>query len=118
MTPRDFAPIVPPATAARIAVVTRRWAAHALVTVYRIGISPMIVALAGPGCRFEPSCSGYARDAIAEHGFIAGGWMAIRRIGRCRPGGGWGYDPVKPRRTALRRSTSKESDATSTSGSA
>jgi putative membrane protein insertion efficiency factor len=92
MTRIDLSPFV-----LRNVRVTRRWVTRLLVTVYRVAISPMIIALAGPGCRFEPTCSEYAGDAIAEHGFIAGVWMAIRRIGRCRPGGGWGYDPVRPR---------------------
>lgn len=45
-------------------------------------------------CRYEPSCSRYAYEAVDRHGVLRGGWMAVRRIGRCRPGGGSGYDPV------------------------
>jgi uncharacterized protein len=45
-------------------------------------------------CRFEPSCSQYGLDALHEHGALRGGWLTLRRIGRCRPGGGLGYDPV------------------------
>jgi putative membrane protein insertion efficiency factor len=47
-------------------------------------------------CRFEPGCSRYAAEAIAVHGALRGGWLAARRICRCRPWGGLGYDPVPP----------------------
>jgi putative membrane protein insertion efficiency factor len=65
-----------------------------IVAIYRAAISPVIHALNGPACRFEPSCSEYARDAIATHGMIRGGAMAIWRIARCNPVGGHGFDPV------------------------
>lgn len=68
----------------------------ALVAIYRAIISPIIAAAIGPACRFEPTCSEYASDAIRRHGIARGGWMAIRRLARCRPGGGWGYDPAPP----------------------
>ena len=45
-------------------------------------------------CRFEPTCSAYAAEAVGEHGFWKGWGYALRRLSRCRPGGGWGYDPV------------------------
>ena len=66
------------------------------VAIYRGAISPFIHALNGPACRFEPSCSVYARDAIAEYGIVRGGAMALWRIARCNPMGGHGYDPVRP----------------------
>lgn len=47
-------------------------------------------------CRYIPSCSQYARDAVVTHGAVRGGWLAIRRIGRCHPFGGHGFDPVPP----------------------
>ncbi len=53
-----------------------------------------------PSCRFEPSCSHYAEEAIASHGPARGSWLALRRVCRCHPWGGSGYDPVpdSPRR--------------------
>lgn len=45
-------------------------------------------------CRYVPSCSAYAADALAKHGLFKGAWLALRRLGRCRPWGGHGYDPV------------------------
>ncbi|HLW69582.1 MAG TPA: membrane protein insertion efficiency factor YidD [Candidatus Binataceae bacterium] len=66
----------------------------AALVIYRVVLSPILAAALGPACRFEPTCSEYASAAIAHHGAARGGWMAIRRLLRCRPGGGWGYDPV------------------------
>lgn len=45
-------------------------------------------------CRFDPSCSTYALDALAAHGAVKGSWLALRRLSRCHPWGGFGYDPV------------------------
>jgi putative membrane protein insertion efficiency factor len=47
-----------------------------------------------PRCRFFPSCSHYAREAIDAHGAVSGSWLALRRLGRCHPLGGQGFDPV------------------------
>lgn len=60
------------------------------VRLYRVAISPWTP----PSCRFTPTCSAYAIEAIEEHGSLRGGWMALRRIGRCHPFGGQGFDPV------------------------
>jgi uncharacterized protein len=49
-------------------------------------------------CRFHPGCSSYALEAIEVHGSFRGSWLALRRLSRCRPLGGHGYDPVPPRR--------------------
>jgi uncharacterized protein len=72
-----------------------------IVDLYRVIISPVLGALFGPACRFEPTCSAYAREAIREHGVARGGWLTLRRLSRCRPAGGWGYDPV-PRQSIER----------------
>lgn len=62
------------------------------ILLYRWLISPVI----GPGCRFLPTCSEYALEALAIHGVLKGTWLALCRIGRCHPWGGEGYDPVPP----------------------
>ncbi len=61
-----------------------------LVWLYRTAISPLL----GVNCRFEPSCSDYASEALRTHGGIKGGWLALKRICRCHPWGGSGFDPV------------------------
>ncbi len=63
-----------------------------LIRIYQRAISPFIGGRAA--CRFVPTCSEYARGAIEKYGVIRGTVMAIRRISKCRPGGGFGYDPV------------------------
>jgi len=67
------------------------------VRFYRAILSPMILGLYGSACRFEPSCSEYAHQAITQFGLIRGVSMAARRLARCRPLGGHGYDPVPAR---------------------
>ena len=62
----------------------------ALIQIYRLALSPLL----GPACRFEPSCSCYALEAIERHGARRGGWLALRRVARCHPLGGFGPDPV------------------------
>lgn len=62
----------------------------ALVRFYQLAVSPFF----GTNCRYTPTCSAYAIEAIGKYGALKGGWMAIKRISRCRPGGGHGWDPV------------------------
>lgn len=61
-----------------------------LVRLYQLCISPLTPA----ACRFTPTCSQYAVEALKKHGLIKGGWLTIKRIARCHPWGGSGYDPV------------------------
>lgn len=63
---------------------------------YQIAVRPILPA----ACRFAPSCSEYARQALAEQGLIRGGWLAIRRVLRCHPFNPGGYDPPPPRSAA------------------
>ena len=74
-----------------------------LVGVYRRFVSPLL----GDNCRYRPTCSEYAQDALRTHGFVRGLWMAMRRLGRCHPWHEGGYDPVPPARTADRTSSSQ-----------
>jgi len=66
------------------------------IRAYQLTISPAQTFLFGPtgGCRFTPSCSQYAMDAVHAHGAVAGGALAAKRICRCHPWGGCGHDPV------------------------
>ena len=57
---------------------------------YQVAISPLL----GPSCRYTPTCSEYARQAIVKYGPFKGLWLAVKRVLRCHPWGGSGYDPV------------------------
>ena len=63
-----------------------------LIRFYRTAISPFTP----PSCRFTPTCSAYALEAVDRHGALRGSWLALRRIFRCHPWGGSGHDPVPP----------------------
>jgi putative membrane protein insertion efficiency factor len=65
-----------------------------LIRFYQLFISPVLP----PSCRYLPSCSAYAAEAITTHGALRGSWLAVRRLLRCHPWGGSGYDPVPPAR--------------------
>lgn len=67
-----------------------RWLLIAAVRGYQIVLSPLLPA----SCRYYPSCSAYAIEALQKHGAIRGGWLALRRIGRCHPFRPGGFDPV------------------------
>ncbi len=62
------------------------------VRFYQYCISPLLP----PSCRFIPTCSAYAVEAVMVHGVLRGGWLTLRRLARCHPWGGSGYDPVPP----------------------
>ena len=64
-----------------------------LIRIYQLGVSPLL----GQNCRYEPSCSQYAHEALTEHGLIKGSYLAIKRLLSCHPLGGHGYDPVPPK---------------------
>jgi hypothetical protein len=57
---------------------------------YKLLLSPFFAG----SCRFEPSCSDYMAESIRRHGVLRGGWLGARRLSRCRPFGGHGFDPV------------------------
>ena len=75
----------------------------ATVRLYRAVVSPALGAFFGPlnGCRFTPTCSAYATEAIRTHGAGKGSWLAARRLCRCHPWGGCGPDPVPPKTEVL-----------------
>ena len=93
-------PVAPPATTAVLSFgLCHSFVIRVLtlaIRVYQLTISPAQVFLFGPagGCRFTPTCSQYAMEAVREHGALAGGWLALKRIGRCHPWGRCGHDPV------------------------
>lgn len=66
------------------------------IRAYQIFISPILSLLVGPnsGCRFQPTCSQYFLEAVEAHGALRGSWLGIKRLLRCQPWGGKGFDPV------------------------
>jgi putative membrane protein insertion efficiency factor len=69
------------------------FAARALVALLR-GYKRVVSPLLPVACRFHPTCSDYMREAIERHGALRGAWLGLKRLGRCRPFGGRGFDPV------------------------
>jgi putative membrane protein insertion efficiency factor len=63
-----------------------------LIGAYRLLLSPLV----GGACRYLPSCSAYAEEAVRQHGAARGSWLALKRVARCHPFGGFGFDPVPP----------------------
>jgi putative membrane protein insertion efficiency factor len=75
-----------------------------LVHGYQLAISPLL----RPSCRFAPSCSEYAYEALIEHGALRGSWLAVRRLLRCHPFCTGGYDPVPPSKGGPRGTHSRD----------
>jgi putative membrane protein insertion efficiency factor len=70
-------------------------AVHAVIRAYQWALAGRVSP-----CRYDPSCSSYALEALEVHGFVKGSWLSIRRLGRCHPWGGHGWDPVPQRKAA------------------
>jgi hypothetical protein len=79
------------------------------IRTYQLTLSPMLTALFGAmgGCRYTPTCSVYAVDALREHGAVAGSVLAAKRLCRCHPWGGCGHDLVPAKNTKLSARVSK-----------
>src|SRR4029453_8861257 len=71
-----------------------------IIRLYQCTLSPVLRLLCGPdcGCRFTPTCSRYFLEAVETHGVRRGSWLGLKRLARCQPWGGCGYDPVPVRR--------------------
>jgi putative membrane protein insertion efficiency factor len=92
MTPPG-APVAGPPTSGPTRSLLSRGASAVLIVlvrVYQVALSPLL----GGSCRYYPTCSAYAIEALERHGALRGSWMAARRIGRCHPFRPGGYDPV------------------------
>ena len=92
---------MPPASIAALAARAQRVepslavrAALAILRGYKLLLSPLFAG----ACRYSPSCSDYMATALREHGLASGTWLGLKRLARCHPFGGHGFDPVPPRR--------------------
>ena len=82
------------------------WPLIVLVRLYQATLRPFL----GGQCRFMPTCSDYALEALRTHGAVRGGWLTVRRLLRCHPLGGAGFDPVPPRAGSAAAKDAAESD--------
>jgi len=75
-----------------------------LIRGYQLLISPALTVIFGPGCgcRYQPTCSHYVLEALESHGPIRGGWLGLKRLARCHPWGGSGFDPVPEKKCGLK----------------
>jgi|SRR5215831_14832849 len=76
------------------------------IRIYQCTLSPLLRLLCGPdsGCRFTPTCSAYFLEAVEAHGVLCGSCLGLKRLSRCQPWGGSGYDPVPDRRNTASKS--------------
>lgn len=79
----------------RRALLAPRYLVIYVLRLYQLTLSPLL----GPVCRFAPSCSSYAVEAVRVHGVVRGGWLSGRRLARCHPWNPGGWDPVPPPRS-------------------
>src|SRR4030095_5740722 len=72
------------------------WLLRSIIRGYQCTLSPLLSLLCGPdsGCRYSPTCSAYFLEAVETHGIGCGSWLWLKRLARCHPWGGHGYDPV------------------------
>ena len=77
-----------------------------LLRLWQLVVSPLY----GPTCRFYPSCSAYALEAVDRHGLLRGGWLAVRRLGRCHPWNPGGVDLVPPKAGATTMAPARSAD--------
>ncbi len=83
-----------------------RWLLVGLIRIYQLVISPLL----GQRCRYYPSCSAYALEAIQVHGALRGSWLGARRLARCHPWTDGGYDPVPPARKTTQDKTPSKTE--------
>lgn len=83
------------------------WLLSLPIRAYRLLLSPWV----GHNCRFAPTCSAYALEALRVHGGLRGGWLTIKRLCRCHPWGQPGHDPVPPSRKEPSKHTSPQAKA-------